>query len=158
MSSSTDTLPANSAILERTRDLCSAILDWPDYKEQVAHIESFLADEDAKTEYRAFAQLGEEMHRKQHAGELNDSDIENYETQKKALESKPLIGAFLAAQDALNEIHRTVSTRVAKTLELGRLPEPEDLESGGCCGGGSCSSEEHDHDHDKGEGGGCCSN
>lgn len=156
MSSSTDTLPANSAILERTRELCSAILDWPDYKAQVANIETFLADEGAKAEYREFAQLGDEMHRKQHAGELTQTDVENYETKKKALEAKPLIAAFLAAQDSLNDIHRTISTHVAKTLELGRLPEPEDLQSsGGCCGGGSCGSEDHDHDH--GDGGGCCS-
>ena len=159
MSSSTETLPANSVILERTRDLCSAILEWPEYKEQVTHIEAFLADEGAKTEYRAFAQLGEEMHQKQHAGALTDDDIKNYETKKGALEEKPLIGKFLAAQDSLNDIHRTVSQHVAKTLELGRMPTPEDFESsGGCCGGGSCSSEEGDHDHDHTDGSGCCSN
>ena len=156
-SSSADTLPANSVILERTRDLCTAILEWPEYKEQVTHIEAFLADEDAKTEYRAFAQLGEEMHQKQHAGALTDDDIKNYEAKKGDLEAKPLIGKFLAAQDSLNNIHRTVSQHVAKTLELGRMPEPEDLQSGGCCGGGSCSSDDHDHDHEHGEGGGCCS-
>jgi cell fate (sporulation/competence/biofilm development) regulator YlbF (YheA/YmcA/DUF963 family) len=158
MSASTETLPANSVILERTRDLCSAILDWPEYKEQVTHIEAFLADEDAKTEYRAFAQLGEEMHQKQHAGSLTDDDIKNYEANKGALEEKPLIGKFLAAQDSLNDIHRTVSQHVAKTLELGRMPEPEDFQSGGCCGGGSCGSEGEDHDHDHSDGGGCCSN
>lgn len=157
MSSSTETLPANSVILERTRELCEAILDWPDYKEQVTHIEAFLENDDAKTEYRSFAQLGEEMHRKQHAGELTDADIQNYESQKGEVEAKPLIGGFLAAQETLNEIHRTVATHVAKTLELGRLPQPEDLQSGGCCGGGSCSSEEG-QDHDHSDGGGCCSN
>ncbi len=157
MSSSTDTLPANSAILERTRELCSAILDWPGYKEQVTQIEAFLADDDAKASYRAFAELGDEMHRKQHAGELTDADIEKYEAEKKALDAKPLVGGFLVAQESLNEIHKTVATHVAKTLELGRLPEPEDLESGGCCGGGSCGSEEG-HDHDHSDGGGCCSN
>ena len=161
MSASTETLPANSVILERTRDLCTAILEWPEYKAQAAHIEGFLADEEAKTEYRAFAQLGEEMHQKQQAGSLTDDDIKSYEEKKGALEEKPLIGAFLAAQDSMNEIHRTVSQHVAKTLELGRMPEPEDFQSsGGCCGGGSCSSEEsdQDHDHDHSDGGGCCSN
>lgn len=157
MSSSTATLPANSVILERTRELCSAILDWPSYKEQVVHIEAFLADDDAKASYRAFAELGDEMHRKQHAGELADTDIEKYEAEKKTLDEKPLIGAFIAAQESLNEIHKTVATHVAKTLELGRLPQPEDLESGGCCSGGACSSEESD-DHDHSDGGGCCSN
>ena len=158
MSASTETLPANSVILERTRDLCTAILEWPEYKEQTAHIETFLADEEAKTEYRAFAQLGEEMHQKQQAGSLTDDDIKNYETKKGALEAKPLIGAFLAAQDSMNEIHRTVSQHVAKTLELGRMPTPEDFQSGGCCGGGSGDSEgSEDHDHDHSDGGGCCS-
>jgi cell fate (sporulation/competence/biofilm development) regulator YlbF (YheA/YmcA/DUF963 family) len=160
MSTTTETLPANSAILERTRELCSTILDWPGYKEEVTHIEAFLADEEAKTEYRDFAQLGEEMHKKQHAGDLTDTDIENYEAKKAALEEKPLIGKFLAAQDSLNEIHRTVSQHVAKTLELGRMPVAEDFESsGGCCGGGSCDSEGEgaDPDHDHSDGSGCCS-
>lgn len=163
MSCSTETLPANSVILERTRELCSAILSWPGYKEQVTHIDAFLAEESAKAEYRAFAKMGDEMHRKQHAGTLTDEDIEGYEAQKGAIEGKPLIGNFLAAQDALNEIHRTVASHVAKTLELGRLPEPEDMVSGGCCGGGSCGSNGHDHDdgnehdHDHSDGGGCCS-
>jgi len=33
---------------------------------------------------------------------------------------------------------KEVSRFVGKSLELGRLPEPEDLESGDCCNSGGC--------------------
>ena len=138
-------LAPNSSLMEQTRMLCQTILDHPEYKSHMENIESFLADDDAKATYREFSEHGETMHRKQHAGELTQEDITGFEIAQAKLAENPLVNGFMAAQDSLNEIHSAVSMNVAKTLELGHLPQPEDLEpSGGCCGGNS-------------DGGGCCS-
>ncbi|MEC5128506.1 YlbF family regulator [Verrucomicrobiales bacterium BCK34] len=133
-----ETLSPNSAILEKTRELCSLILQSGEYQENVAKIDAFFKDDDAQASYREFAQLGEELHKKQHDGALEQSDIEGYETKLAALKADPITGAFMGAEENLNGIVQQVSKQVGKTLELGRLPEPEDLQDSGCCSSGGC--------------------
>ncbi|NNE92650.1 MAG: YlbF family regulator [Verrucomicrobiales bacterium] len=130
-------MPANSTILEKTRDLCGDLLELPEYKSSMKAVEAFLENDEAKAQYRSFADLGEELHQKQHAGSLTDEDIQKYDTAKSDLESNPLIAEFMAAQDGLNDIASTISKHVAKTLELGRVPSPEEMEAE-CCGNSGC--------------------
>lgn len=139
-----ETLSPNSAVLDKTRELCTLILQSGEYTENVSKIEAFFADEEAQASYREFAGMAEEMQRKQQAGTLGDEDIAGYQSKLEALKSDPVTGGFMQAEEALNGIVKQVSMFVGKTLELGRLPDPEDLEGGGCCGG-------------SGGGGGCCS-
>lgn len=131
-------LPANSAILEKTRELCADLLELPEYGENKGAIERFLADDEAKAQYRAFADLGEELHGKQHAGTLTESDVERFDTEKAALGGNEVIASFMKAQDDLNEMAGTIMKHVTKTLELGRVPTPEDLGGGDCCNEGGC--------------------
>ncbi len=133
-----ETLSPNSAILEKTRELCSLILQSSEYQDNVTKIDAFFKDENAQASYREFAQLGEELHKKQHDGALEQSDIEGYESKLAALKADPITGAFMGAEENLNSIVQQVSKTVGKTLELGRLPEPEDLEESGCCSSGGC--------------------
>ncbi len=132
------TLSPNSAVLEKTRELCSLILQSGEYTENVSKIETFFKDENAQTSYREFAALGEELHQKQQAGTLADEDVANYETKLKALKADPVTGGFMTAEETLNGIVQQVSKYVGKTLELGKLPDPEDLEDSGCCSSGGC--------------------
>ena len=133
-----ETLSPNSAILEKTRELCSLILQSSEYQENVTKIDAFFKNEDAQVSYREFAQLGEELHQKQQGGALEQSDIEGYESKLAALKADSITGAFMGAEENLNGIVQQVSKTVGKTLELGRLPEPEDLEESGCCSSGGC--------------------
>ena len=135
-----EVLSPNSAILEKTRELCSLILQSGEYQENVSKIEAFFANDDAQAEYRAFAKLGEELHQKQHAGEITEDDISDYEEKLNELKSNEVTANFMNAEEALNGMVSQISKHVGKTLELGRLPTPEDLESGGCCGSGGCGS------------------
>lgn len=137
------TLSPNSAILDKTRELCSLILKSSEYTDNVEKIETFFADEEAQAQYRSFADLGDQLHQKQHAGTITQEDVETYDEKLKALKANPVTAGFMDAEATLNGIVRQISKTVGKTLELGRLPEPEDLEEGGCCGGSG--------------GGGCCS-
>ncbi len=133
-----EVLSPNSAILDKTRELCSLILQSGEYQENVAKIEAFFKDEEAQESYRAFAKLGEEMHAKQQDGELQQSDVDHYEAQLAALKENPTTGDFMEAEAALNGIVQQIAKQVGKTLELGHLPTPEDLEDGGCCSSGGC--------------------
>ena len=133
-----ETLSPNSAILEKTRELCSMILQSCEYQENVAKIDAFFKDDDAQASYREFAQLGEELNKKQQGGALEPTDIEGYEAKLAALKEDTVTGAFMGAEETLNGIVKQISKQVGKTLELGRLPEPEDLEESGCCSSGGC--------------------
>lgn len=139
-----EVLSPNSAILDKTRELCSLILQSGEYQENVSKIETFFKNEDAQAAYKEFAELGEALHQKQHAGLLTDEDVAAYDGKLKALKADPVSGEFMEAEQTLNGIVAQISKTVGKTLELGRLPEPEDMEEGGCCGGnsggGSCCS------------------
>jgi len=135
-----EVLSPNSAILEKTRELCSLILQSGEYQENVSKIETFFANDDAQSQYRAFAKLGEELQQKQHAGEITEDDISGYEKKLNELKSNEVTANFMNAEEALNGMVAQISKHVGKTLELGRLPAPEDLESGGCCGSGGCGT------------------
>jgi cell fate (sporulation/competence/biofilm development) regulator YlbF (YheA/YmcA/DUF963 family) len=136
-----ETLSPNSAILDKTRELCSLILQSGEYQENLAKIETFFNDKEAQKAYRNFSKLGETLHQKQHAGELTDEDIAGYDAELAALKGNSITSEFMAAEETFNGIVQQVSRMVGKALELGRLPEPEDLAGGGCCSSGGCGCE-----------------
>lgn len=133
-----EVLSPNSAILDKTRELCTLILQSGEYQENVSKIETFFKNDDAQASYKEFAELGETLHQKQQAGLLSDEDVAGYDEKLKALKADSVTGEFMEAEQTLNGIVAQISKTVGKTLELGRLPEPEDMEEGGCCGGGGC--------------------
>jgi len=134
-------LAPNSAILEKTRELCSLILQSSEYKENAAKVEAFFKDHAAQASYQKFVALGESMGQKQRGGTLTQTEIDKFNDELEKIEAHPVTGPFMAAEEVLNGILRQVSRHVGKTLELGHLPTPDDLvESGGCCGSGGCGS------------------
>ena len=70
-----ETLSPNSAILDKTRELCTLILQSGEYRDNVSKIDAFFNDKAAQSAYRNFSKLGESLHQKQHAGELTQADI-----------------------------------------------------------------------------------
>lgn len=133
-----EVLSPNSAILEKTRELCSLILSSGEYQENVSKITTFFENKEAQKAYREFNEFGEQLHQKQQAGILTDNDVSAYDLKMKALKEDPVTSAFMEAEQALNGIVAQISKTVGKTLELGRLPEPEDMEDDGCCSSGGC--------------------
>ena len=93
-----EVLSPNSVILEKTRELCSLILQSGEYKENVTKIEAFFSNEEAQVEYRSFAKLGEDLHQKQHAGEITDEDIASYEAKLAELKSTEVTAEFMGAR------------------------------------------------------------
>ena len=125
------------ALIERTRELCQAILDQPEYQAIRQQIETFMGDEEAKGQYQLLSERGEYLQHKQTQGvRLSDEEIAEFEKQREQFFNNPISRGFVDAQQAMHKMQETVSQYVGKTFELGRVPEPDDFSSGGC--GPSC--------------------
>jgi cell fate (sporulation/competence/biofilm development) regulator YlbF (YheA/YmcA/DUF963 family) len=129
----------DSNVMQKTRDLCEAITQDIEFVALQGQVERFLADESSKLQYQSVHEKGEELHQKQQAGvELSDTEIKNFEEARDGLLENEVARDFMDAQQNLQTLQQTISKHIGMTMELGRLPQPEDMEdsSGGCCGGG----------------------
>jgi cell fate (sporulation/competence/biofilm development) regulator YlbF (YheA/YmcA/DUF963 family) len=137
----------DSTLISKTRELCSQIVSDPIYLKLQEKVEQFLNDDAARLQYQSVHERGEELHQKQHAGiQLGAQEIREFESAREALFANEIATNFIEAQRELEQLQKLIGRYVGMTLELGRVPNAEDLEesSSGCCGGG-------------GGGGGCCS-
>lgn len=126
-----------SAVLEKTRELCEAIVAQPHFSRLVGDVERFLADGPARSLYEALIEKQHFLMDKQERGhELTDEEVADFEKEREDLLSNPLASAFLEARDHIQRVQGSISQYVSKTFELGRVPSEADLSRGGCCGGG----------------------
>jgi cell fate (sporulation/competence/biofilm development) regulator YlbF (YheA/YmcA/DUF963 family) len=124
----------DSAVLQKTRELCQAILDRPGMAAALANVSAFMDDAPARSQYQNLAGKGEALHRKQHAAEpITQEEISDFEGCRDRLMQNPVARGFMDAQEQMRRLHLGVSDYVSKTLELGRVPGPEDFHSD-CCG------------------------
>ena len=131
----------DSDLISKTRELCSQIISDPTYLKLQDKVERFLNDDAARLQYQSVHERGEELHHKQHAGiELSAQEIREFESAREALFANEIATNFIEAQRELEQLQKIISRYVGMTLELGRVPNAEDLEesSSGCCGGGGC--------------------
>ena len=129
----------NTAVLQKTRELCQAILDQPDFPMIRRQVDSFLADESIKGQYQELSDRGAILQHKQQTGvPLDMTEIADFEKRREAFLSSPVAQGFLEAQQAMQTVQESVSQFVAKTFELGRLPEQEDFDHGSCGHGCGC--------------------
>lgn len=134
-----DTLQDN-AILQKTRELCQAILDEPSMQSVRQRIDAFLDDSTTREQYEAVVSKGQALHeRQQNAEALSGEEISQFESQREALLNNPVARGFLDAQEELHHMQETVQKQISKTFELGRIPTEDDLSGGGGCCGGGCS-------------------
>ena len=126
-----------TTIAQKTRELCQAILDEPSVKALRQHIDNFMADEQTRAQYDDLIAKGQALQQKQQMSvPLNGEEIADFEKHREELLKNPVARGFLDAQEELHEVQHSIQRLVNKTLELGRMPSEEDLESG--CGHGSC--------------------
>ena len=126
-------------VIQKTRELCQAILDQPEFQAMRARIDTFLADEQAKTQYQTVVEKGELLNQKQQMGApLTAEEIADFETHREALVGNPVARGFIDAQGEMHKMQESVTQYVTKTLELGRVPNEEDFDSGSCGHGCGC--------------------
>jgi cell fate (sporulation/competence/biofilm development) regulator YlbF (YheA/YmcA/DUF963 family) len=127
-----------SAVTQKTLELCQAILDQPEFQTIRRQVDVFLADEAAKGQYQLLMQQGELLQHKQQMGvPLSDEEIAQFEKSRESLLNNAVARDFLDAQQGMQKLQDSVVQYVSKTFELGRVPNPEDL-SGSCGSGCGC--------------------
>ena len=133
-------LEDDSAVMGKTRDLCETIANDSDYRDLLQKVEKFLGDDEARLSYQSVHESGQALNQKQQSGlQLSDSEIAEFEGGRTELLNNPIASDFMQAQQSLEALQSSVSRMVGMTLELGRVPTPEDIAqaSGGeCCGSG----------------------
>lgn len=133
------TLNDESIIIQKTRELCQAILDQPQFGSIRQQIDTFLADEQAQSLYQHLSERGEYLQHKQSQGTaLSNDEISEFETQREAFVNNPVARGFMDAQQEVQKVQQSVTEYVTKTFELGRVPEPSDFSSGNCGHGCGC--------------------
>lgn len=125
----------NETILQKTRDLCQAILDEPEVQDMRLRIDRFMINDEARAQYEKVANQGQSLHQKQQQSlPLSEEEIRAFEADRDELMNNPVASAFIEAQDDLHHLQKSIQQLVGKTLELGRMPTEADLQ--GSCGHG----------------------
>jgi cell fate (sporulation/competence/biofilm development) regulator YlbF (YheA/YmcA/DUF963 family) len=123
---------------EKARELCQFIVDQPDFSEARRQIEVFLEDAEAQAVYRAWQEKAHEIHRMGHEGlQPNDADLQEVDRLRQAVAGHGVASSFAQAEDQMNGIFGSVTKLLQQTLQLGRVPSVEEMNTNsGCCGGG----------------------
>jgi cell fate (sporulation/competence/biofilm development) regulator YlbF (YheA/YmcA/DUF963 family) len=135
----------DTAITQKTRELCQAILDQPEMRAARRRIETFIADEKSRSQYEQLMSIGQELRQKQQRSQpLTSEEIASFEKGREALLQNPVARGFLDAQEEMHHVHESINQHVSKTLELGRMPTEADFQSGGGgCGDGCGCGHSH---------------
>lgn len=121
--------------MRKTKELCEALVQEPEFQALRKRVEVFLADEPTRGKYDVLMMKGDGLQQKQQLGlQISEEEIEEFEKLRATLMSNDVAREFLEAQRAMHKMQESVNQYVSKTFELGRVPEPEDMDHG--CGGG----------------------
>ena len=129
------TLTEESALTRKTKELCAALVQEPEFQAIRQSLDTFLADDAARGRYDVLMMKGDALQQKQQHGlKISEEEIAEFEQLRDALMANAVAKDFLEAQRAMHKMQEAVTQYVAKTFELGRVPAPEDMDHG--CGGG----------------------
>jgi cell fate (sporulation/competence/biofilm development) regulator YlbF (YheA/YmcA/DUF963 family) len=132
-----ETMIEETPVLQKTKELCQAILDQPNMQSIRQRIDAFMGDEKIREQYDTLVNKGQALQQKQQMSQpLTGEEIADFEQHRDRVMSNPVARGFLDAQDELHQVQQSVHQYVNKTLELGRLPTEEDMNDGGGCGHG----------------------
>jgi cell fate (sporulation/competence/biofilm development) regulator YlbF (YheA/YmcA/DUF963 family) len=120
-------------VLQKTKELCQAILEQPGMQSIRQRIDAFMGDDQVRAQYDGLVNKGQALQQKQQmAMPLSGEEIADFEQHRDTLMKNPVARGFLDAQEELHQVQHSIQQYVTKTLELGRLPTENDLSS--CCG------------------------
>lgn len=114
------------------------LLDEPSMQAIRQRIDTFMADEQTRALYDGLIAKGQALQEKQQQSlPLTGEEISDFEQQRDSLLKNPVARGFIDAQQELHQVRESIQKYVSKTIELGRLPSEEELDSG-CRGDHSC--------------------
>ena len=127
-------------VMLKTRELCQAIADQPNMSSIRQRIDSFMGDERTRAQYDGVMTKGQALQQKQQMSlPLTGEEISDFEQHREALLNNPVARGFMDAQEELHQVQESIQQYVIKTLELGRVPSEEEMDSGSCGHGCGCS-------------------
>ena len=126
-----------TAVMQKTRELCQTILDQPNMQSIRERIDAFMGDDQTRGQYDDVVNKGQALQQKQQMSvALSGEEVSDFERLRDALMKNPVARAFMDAQEELHEVQQSVHQYVNKTLELGRLPTEQEMSADGSCGQG----------------------
>lgn len=126
-------------VRQKTRELCQAIVQAPEFQTIRRCVESFMSDPQAQVQYQTLSEKGRQLHLKQEQGlPLDGREIAAFDSEREAFFGNPVAKDFVDAQQQMHQMQEEVSNYVSKTFELGRVPSEEDMEGGSCGHGCGC--------------------
>jgi cell fate (sporulation/competence/biofilm development) regulator YlbF (YheA/YmcA/DUF963 family) len=132
-------LSDDSPVVQQTRSLCQTILEQPEYRSIRQRILDFQSDDSAVALYRSLADKQSQLQQKQQEGkELTDAEIDDFERDRQQFFNNPVASDFMEAQQEMHEVKKAVTQILTRAMELGRVPDPEELRSGPCGQGCNC--------------------
>jgi len=135
-----ETIAETSAILNKTKELCQAILDEPNMGSIRRRLDAFMSDDKARSLYDGLVTKGQAIQQKQQLSmPVSGEEVADFEQHRAALFNNPVAQGFLDAQEELHKVQESVQQYVSKTLELGRLPTEDEINGDSCGHGCGCS-------------------
>src|SRR5271167_2477871 len=89
-----------SAITQKTRELCQAILDQPEVRSMRQRMDAFMADDKTRGQYDTLMAKGQVLQQKQQSGvPLDNAEISDFERLREGFINNPVASDFLSAQE-----------------------------------------------------------
>jgi cell fate (sporulation/competence/biofilm development) regulator YlbF (YheA/YmcA/DUF963 family) len=130
------TMIEETPVMQKTKELCQAIVEQPNMQSIRQRIDAFMADEKTRAQYDGLMTKGQALQQKQQMSmPVSDAEVADFEQHRESLLGNSVARGFLDAQEELHQVQESVQQYVSKTLELGRVPSDEEM-SGGSCGHG----------------------
>ena len=128
-------------IAEGTNQLCEAIVSQEGFAELYKKIDAFINDEKLKYEYGMLNDRGALLQQKRQAGmEIAEDEMADFEKLREEFMANPVATQFLEAQEEVQQVQDRIHQVIAKTFEIGRVPQSEDFDF--CSDGfGNCGCE-----------------
>lgn len=129
-------LAQDSKIMLKTLELCTAVVEQPEFTVLQNKVETFLGDDAARLQYQSVHESGDALNQKQRAGvELSDAEISEFEQAREELLKNDVVTGFMDAQRDLQGIQSTISKYIGMTMELGKVPTEEEMNAANSDGG-----------------------
>ena len=128
-------------IAKGTNQLCESIVSQKGFAELYKKIDAFINDEKLKYEYGMLNDRGALLQQKQQAGvEIAENEIADFEKLREEFMANPIASQFLEAQEEVQQVQDRIHQVIAKTFEVGHVPQSEDFDF--CSDGfGNCGCE-----------------
>ena len=125
----------NDVIQSKIIELCQTILDQPEFADFHDAISSFSKDEEAQDLLTELSDLSMELRQMQSMGnQIPEAKITAYDLLREKAHAHPICKPFMDTQAVVHNVQQTALQHIAKTYELGHMPQPEDFSCG--CGTG----------------------